>query len=94
MGSKSNFQGLKGDRALKFSQISNLNVFLFLHIKFEKGMEINFQSLEGLGIHKLYQIPIFKKSIGPNTSLSTPSQNLVIFYNIHRESIHSSSPAR
>jgi hypothetical protein len=59
MGSKSNFQGLKGDRALKFSQISNLNVF-FLHIKFEKGMEINFQSLEGLGIHKLYQIPILK----------------------------------
>ena len=60
MGSKSNFQGLKGDRAPKFSQISNLNVFLFLHIKFEKDMEINFQSLEGLGIHKLYQIPILK----------------------------------
>ena len=49
-GSKSNFQGLKGDRVLNFVEISNFNFFIFLiksYKSLKNGLGSNLQGLKG-----------------------------------------------
>ena len=62
-GSKSNFQGLKGDWAPNFVKISNFNFFIFLiksYKSLKNGLGSNLQGLKAPAAPNLVKISNFK----------------------------------